>query len=216
MPAGLPDDTEIRTRTGAVGKSYTMARNWSVGSSRTPKYTGYQVSVQRASRSGRGKVNDPTKWVWSPEPTHEPLIAKWMFDEFRARAEARRGSRGDAAILNRHPQTRRSYLLRGWAHCWCGRRMNGNQRRNRRHPHGYTYYQCWPRANNRGRADRYHRQAVYIREDALLDALARFYADRVFGPHRAAALAADLDTIDDAPPPTGRPSGNACNAGSPT
>jgi site-specific DNA recombinase len=75
--------------------------------------------------------------------------------------------------------------------------MNGTQRRNRTHPYGYTYYQCWPRANNRGRSDRYHRKAVYIREDALLDALTRFYADRVFGPHRAAALAADLGTLDD-------------------
>jgi Cyclic nucleotide-binding domain/Recombinase len=43
---------------------------------RNPKYTGYQVFNRRASRSGHGKVNDPAKWVWSPQPTHEPLIAK--------------------------------------------------------------------------------------------------------------------------------------------
>jgi hypothetical protein len=42
-----------------------------------------------------------------------------------------------------------------------------------------------------------HPSATYIREDALLDVLARFYAERVFGPDRAAALAADLATIDD-------------------
>jgi site-specific DNA recombinase len=190
FPPPMPPGGPHRAR-GAWGKSsvYEILRN--------PKYTGYQVFNRRASRSRRGKVNDPAKWVWSLGPTHEPLIAKWMYDEFRARAEARRGSREDAATLNRHPQTRRSYLLRGRTHCWCGRRMNGTPRRNRRHPHGYTYYQCRPRANNRGRPDRYHPEVIYIREDALLEALARFYADRVFGPHRAAALAADLDTIDD-------------------
>jgi site-specific DNA recombinase len=188
-PPPEPPGGPARAR-GVWGKSsvYDILNN--------PKYTGYQVFNRRASRSGRGKVNDPAKWVWSPEPTHEPLIAKWMFDELRARATARRGSR-DHGTRNSHPQTRRSYLLRGLTRCWCGRRMNGTQRRNRAHPHGFTYYQCWPRANNRGRADHYHRSATYIREDALLDALARFYAERVFGPDRAAALAADLATIDD-------------------
>ena len=28
--------------------------------------------------------------VWSAEPAHEPLIPKWMFDEFNARSTARR------------------------------------------------------------------------------------------------------------------------------
>jgi site-specific DNA recombinase len=164
---------------------------------RNPKYTGYQVFNRRASRSGQGKVNDPAKWVWSPEPTHEPLIAKWMYDELRARAHARRGSR-DGAAPNTRPQTRRTYLLRGLTHCWCGRRMNGTQRRTRSHtdPRALTYYQCWPRANNRGRADHYHPRASYIREDALLDALTRFYTDRVFGPDRATALWSVPDFID--------------------
>jgi site-specific DNA recombinase len=109
---------------------------------RNPKYTGYQVFNRRASRSGQGKVNDPAKWVWSPEPTHEPLIAKWMYDELRARAHARRGSR-DGAAPNTRPQTRRTYLLRGLTHCWCGRRMNDTQRRTRSHtdPRALTYYQ---------------------------------------------------------------------------
>jgi site-specific DNA recombinase len=131
---------------------------------RNPKYTGYQVFNRRASRSGHGKVNDPTKWVWSPQPTHEPLIAKWMYDELRARAAARRGVRADATNggINPHPRTQRTYLLRGMTRCWCGRRMNGTQRANRTHPHGYTYYQCWPRANNRGRTDNHHRSATYL------------------------------------------------------
>ncbi|MGI8310050.1 recombinase family protein [Saccharopolyspora hattusasensis] len=52
---------------GAWGKTsiYEILRN--------PKYTGFQVFNRRASRSKRGKVNDPVKWVWSPKPTHEPF-----------------------------------------------------------------------------------------------------------------------------------------------
>jgi site-specific DNA recombinase len=38
--------------------------------------------------------------------------------------------------------------------------------------------------------------AVYLREDAVLDAVARFFADRVFGRQRRAILTTDLATID--------------------
>ena len=67
---------------------------------------------RRASRSRNGKVNDPIKWVWSPKPSHEPLIPKWMFDELNAHRQARRGSRA-GNDRNIHPQTQRTYLLRG-------------------------------------------------------------------------------------------------------
>ena len=159
---------------------------------KNPKYTGYQVFNRRATHSGGGKVNDPAKWVWSPEPTHEPLIPKWMYDELTARRSARQGSRhgGDP---NSHPATSRTYVLRGMVVHDCGRRMGGGQR------HGSTYYNCVPSHNNRGRPDTYagHEKAAYIREDAILDAVAAFYGDRVFGPHRRDLLQADLATVDD-------------------
>jgi DNA invertase Pin-like site-specific DNA recombinase len=159
---------------------------------RNPKYTGYQVFNRRASRSRHGKVNDPVKWVWSTELAHEPLIPKWMYDELAARRQARRGSR-DGNAPNTHPATRRTYLLRGMVFCGCGRRMFGN------HRHDSGYYMCYPRSNNRGRPDKYtgHPKAVYLREDAILDAITRFFADRVFGPHRRDLLAADLADLDD-------------------
>ncbi len=158
---------------------------------RNPKYTGYQVFNRRASRSRKGKVNDPIKWVWSLKPTHEPLIPKWMYDELNARRQARKGSRADND-LNQHPQTRRTYVLRGMVFCGCGRRMYGNHRHNR------AYYMCWPKNNNRGRPDTYagHAKAIYLREEALLDAVAVFLAERVFGPERRGILAADLDGLD--------------------
>ncbi|MBI0375171.1 recombinase family protein [Streptomyces albiflaviniger] len=42
---------------------------------RNPKYTGYQVWNRRATTKG-GCYNDPKDWVWSPQPTHEPLVSK--------------------------------------------------------------------------------------------------------------------------------------------
>ncbi|GAB4588989.1 hypothetical protein Ntsu_68210 [Nocardia sp. IFM 10818] len=157
-----------------------------------PKYTGYQVFNRRASRSRHGKVNDPMKWVWSTEPAHEPLIPKWMYDELLGRRQARRGSR-DGSDKNSHPLTIHNYAFRGRLHCECSRRMNGTERR------GHLYYQCWPRGNNRGRPDKYagHPKTIYIREDAVLDAVSQFYADRVFGPLRHELLTADIEGIDD-------------------
>lgn len=159
---------------------------------KNPKYTGYQVFNRRASRSRHGKVNDPAKWVWSTEPAHEPLIPKWMYDELNAQRQARRGSR-EGNQPNVHPETHRSYVLRAMVFCSCGRRMAGNYR------HSAAYYMCNPRNNNRGRPDKYagHQKALYIREDAIMAAVSRFYADRVLGQDRRAILDADLSTLDD-------------------
>ncbi len=182
-PPEPPGKTRAR---GAWGKSsvYEILRN--------PKYTGYQVFNRRASRSRHGKVNDPAKWVWSPEPVHEPLIPKWLYDELNARRAAKRGSR-DGNRANTHPQTRRTYVLRGMVVHGCGRRMYGN------HRHHSTYCMCHPLSNNRGRPDKYagHEKAAYIREDAVLDAVSTFFADRVFGTHRRELLKVDLASVDD-------------------
>ncbi len=179
-----------------VGGAYRARGAWGKTSVfeilNNPKYTGYQVFNRRASRSRQGKVNDPRKWVWSPVLTHEPLIAKTLFDQLRAARQTNRGSRS-GADANAHPAARHNYLLRGLLFCACGRRMWGNTRR------GLTYYQCWPRGSNRGREDRYadHHPRSYLNEPALLDTLSRFYTERVFGPDRHALLAAALPDADD-------------------
>ncbi|CAO5152081.1 site-specific DNA recombinase [Frankia sp. AiPs1] len=161
---------------------------------RNPKYTGYQVFNRRATRSRHGAVNGPEKWVWSSEPVHEPLIPKWMFDEFNANRQTRRGSR-EHNELNRHPATKRTYLFRGMIHCTCGRRMFGTVRDSS----APVCYKCWPRANNRGRDDNFagHPKSVRIREDVLEAAIADFYTERVFGRDRIALLSAELATYDD-------------------
>jgi site-specific DNA recombinase len=161
---------------------------------KNPKYTGYQVYNRRArrSRGGRNTPNPPQMWVWSTEPAHEPLIPKWMFDEFTARSGEHRGSRDGAGRKN-DPRATRTYLFRGRVLCDCGRRMIGNPR------HGTTYYRCHPANSNRGRPDKHagHPATVYIREDLIMTEVNRFFAERVFGPHRQELFLADLEAVDD-------------------
>jgi len=159
---------------------------------RNPKYTGYQVYNRRATRSRHGKVNDPVKWVWSLEPAHEPLIPKWMYDELTVSRQAEKGSRA-GGDRNVHPQAKRTYLFRGTLCCSCGRRMIGVPR------HGKSYYLCRSSNTNRCRPDKYlgHEKALYFREDAVLDAVSRFFANRVFGSDRRTILETELAGVDD-------------------
>ncbi|WP_419997799.1 recombinase family protein [Streptomyces boninensis] len=148
-----------------------------------PKYTGYQVWNRRATKKG-GKNNAPKEWIWSPQPTHEPLITREIFDMVAAMARQRQGSRS-GADRNRHPAAKRSYTLRSYVYCdLCGRRMFGKSR------HKISYYACQP-------DDRYHRdeswfrahpKGLWIREEILLEHVANFFALRVFGPDRRTYL----------------------------
>src|SRR5262249_37190607 len=55
---------------------------------RNPKYPGYMVWTRRASKKG-GRCNPPSEWVWSPAPTHEPLVTKALFEAAAATARVR-------------------------------------------------------------------------------------------------------------------------------
>jgi DNA invertase Pin-like site-specific DNA recombinase len=155
-----------------------------------PKYTGYMVYNRRATKSRSGKVNPPSAWIWSPKPTHEPLVTRDIFDAVSPVAQVRERSR-NGSEPNRHPQTRRTYLLRSYVLCeLCGRRMAGKTRKNSAH----VYYCCRPILNHAGRADRFdgHPASVYVREDLLAEAVHSFFSERIFGPDRRALLADDL------------------------
>ena len=76
--------------------------------------------------------------------------------------------------------------------------MSGGRRRNN------TYYLRWPRGNNRGRPDSNagHPNAVYLREDAILDAVTRFFAIRTrHDSHQATiAIRVPADQLPASPP----------------
>ena len=156
-----------------------------------PKYTGYMVWNRRASKTGNGRVNSPKDWVWSPVPTHEPLVTLDLFKAARELVPDRERSRTAPGANAAHPDTKRSYLLRSYIVCApCERRMFGKTRKS------HAYFACQPSANHgQEAAVRFpaHPASIWVRQDALLDGILRFFADRVLGPDRLDYLAADLD-----------------------
>lgn len=153
-----------------------------------PKYTGYMVWNRRATKK-RGQVNPPEQWVWSPEPTHGPLVTREMFQAAQT-APTRPGSSA-ANIPNAHPAARRAYLLRSYVFCSCGLRMFGKSQK------GVAYYACQPRTNRSKTASEHHPQntkTTRVREDLLLEGLEDLLNQRLFGADRRGYLEATLRT----------------------
>jgi hypothetical protein len=124
--------------------------------------------------------------VWSDQPTHEPLVDRATFEAAAGVARSTRGSRAEPGPNHAHRETKRGYLLRSYVRCGvCDQRMFGKTR------HGRAYYNCYPANNNADRLDLYppdHPKAIYVREDALTEALNHVIATRVFSPDRHAYL----------------------------
>lgn len=175
----VPEPTSPRRRRGTWSGSAVreILRN--------PKYTGYMVWNRRATKQG-GKSNPPSAWVWSEQPTHEALVSREQFDEAAQVSQKTRGSRAEAGPNSAHRQTKHGYLLRSYVHCGvCAQRMFGKTR------HGRAYYSCYPANNNADRLSLYpadHPRAIYVREDALTEALDHVIATRVFGADRRAFI----------------------------
>ena len=141
-----------------------------------PKYTGFMVWNRRASKTGAGKLNPPRDWVWSPRPTHEPLVTVEMFKAAQAVKPERLVSRTRSrpGLHVNHPDTKRSYILRSYVFCaQCDRRMFGKTR------HTRSYFGCQPRETRRPEEVlRFHQKSVWVRQDALLEGVLRFLAER--------------------------------------
>ena len=153
-----------------------------------PKYTGYMVwnrrKRSRPERGVKGKVNPPSEWVWSPHPTHEPLVTRALFDAASPVGRLRQGSRSEAGP-NSHPQTERSYVLRSYLLCdICSRRMFGKTRHKK--DHDLIYYACVTNREHHQDEAWYsaHPSNVLVNEAQLLPVVARFFQERVFGPNR--------------------------------
>jgi site-specific DNA recombinase len=135
------------------------------------------------------EVNPPSVWIWSAEPTHEPLVAVALFDAASPVAEARERSRGGSRA-NTHPQTKRTRCARTWCVTCAAGECPGRPRRALR----TSTTTAGPALNHTGRADRFpgHPATVYVRDDLLVGAVHRFFATRVLGPERQDRLRADL------------------------
>jgi site-specific DNA recombinase len=160
-----------------------------------PKYTGHMVYGRRRSQAGKRHHYVPQdQWVWSPEPAHPAIITRQVWDTAQT-VGAGHASARDEPGMAAHPATRRSYLLRSRCRCRdCKRRMGGTLvRPHPGHP-GYVYYGCPHNPNNprHAAAAPDHPRTVRVREDDLLTVIREFFATHVFGPDRAAMLAARL------------------------
>jgi site-specific DNA recombinase len=166
---------------------------------RNPKYTGHMVfGRQRTTPTGRSVAVPEDQWLWSPEPAHPAIITRAAFDAAQAIGAEHSTSRDDPG-MNAHPATRRTYVLRSRVRCRsCQRRMSGITRTSQRYwadgpDYSSTYYTCHhDPANPRHTVPETHPRTISVREDALLEVIRQFFAERVFGPDRAALLAADL------------------------
>ena len=134
----------------------------------------------------RMRWNPPDQWIGSPEPMHDALIDldNWQRVQALTTTQVRASRPSDV-----------TYLLRGRVFCaTCRQRMTGQRQSHRR-----SYYRCELRRARPGLNIDDHPADVYVREDALLDALDRWLAE-LFAPDRArqtAQLIVAADTVYD-------------------
>ena len=157
-----------------------------------PKYTGYMVwNRRKRSRTERhvpGRVNTPSEWVWSPHPTHKPLVTKTIFDAATPISQLRQGSRGGAGPNTARPQAQRSYVLRSYLVCdLCGMRMFGKARV--RGGVETIYYACVtiPEHHQDQPSCSQHESNITVREDHLLPVVGRYFGERILGTRRCNA-----------------------------
>ncbi|GAA4467031.1 recombinase family protein [Phytohabitans houttuyneae] len=185
-----PAPTPARKETALGEWTWAVVRNIL----KNPKYTGYMVWNRTTTRTGatvhrkrRHRNNRIDQWVWSPQPTHEPLVSLADYHTAAQISDEQRGHRADHEP-NSHPDTIHTYALRGYVRHDCGHRMVGTTRADR------TYYGCRGPKDGRGKPKLPdHPPSIYIREDILLPAVQAVIAERVFGPQRRTYLAAQHD-----------------------
>jgi hypothetical protein len=160
-----------------------------------PNYTGYMVYGRHRTRNGRRVPVPQDQWLWSPAPVHPAIIDRATWDAAQQVA-AGHGSSRDGEDLNTHPATARFYPYRGRVRCRdCQRRMAGNTYNIASQ---ISYYRCphnW--ASPKHAADHPdHPRTVQAPELLLDQVVGAFFASRIFGPERAALLAAQLPATD--------------------
>ncbi len=185
----------IRARLAADPHTYPPPRSgaWSLAIVdeilSNPKYTGHQVMGRRKRKGGKKLWTPASEWIWTPEPTHPALILKETWDAAQ-KMGMRHGNVRDPGTPASRPGRR--YKLRSRLFCSiCHRRMSGAPRKSGTRT--LSYYKCPhdPGIPRHVAAYPDHRN-VWVREDPLIAAVTRFFAERVFGPGRAAMLNATV------------------------
>ncbi len=183
----------IPNRKDENGLRHTWSRSVIAAMLRNPKYTGYNVWGRNDKRPGRPQIRPREEWVWSPTPTHEPIISRELFDMVEERATRNHNAMkaGMPRAQVGPPKTRvgRLYPLRGRVRCGlCGHRMEGCRQRDN------NWYRCQYVRRRGTAAAEYaeHPQVLGIKEEKVLEPILDFLARRVFGPDRLRLLRAEL------------------------
>ncbi|MBK5267192.1 MAG: recombinase family protein [Acidimicrobiia bacterium] len=163
---------------------------------RNPRYTGYQVWNRQArheilidvedvalGHDTKMSWNEPSQWIWSEEPTHEPLVT---MEQFEAVQQIFRGASRSAT---RREKTKRGpYILSGMMRCGvCSRRMQGSWN------HDQPYYRCKFPAEY-AIAEHQHPKTIYVKEAAITPSIDRWLA-QLFDDERIDDTCAALEAI---------------------
>jgi site-specific DNA recombinase len=179
-PGGPPSPKHVDSKRNTAGK-------WSKTTIRAilenPVYTGrlcWNRLDFRQTKIGEGPLirRPEEEWIQA-ERRHEAIIPDDWFQRAQEQLTKRPATEGSR---RRSPQ-RRTYALRGIVHCATGHnplRMHGKERK------GITYYACCYRIAYGDKAAEAlgHGKWQYVREDALLPAIDRFFATNIFGARR--------------------------------
>ncbi len=167
---------------------YTILKN--------PKYTGHMVFGRRRSDGNGHKIHVPAgQWLWSPEPTHPAIVDPGTWQEAQGIGALHGTSRDDDESAAPFTTTR-SYAYRARVLCRdCRRRMAGTAKGSTAQ---HVYYRCPhdPANPRHAAAQPDHPRTVQAPQNRLDAIVGRFLTDHIFGPQRAANLAAQLPATD--------------------
>ncbi|MBB2506449.1 recombinase family protein [Amycolatopsis echigonensis] len=153
-----------------------------------PKHTGHMVWNRRARKGGgRNRANPVSEWYWSTEKTHKPLVDLETF--VLAQQVSLHRERSRTVSENRNPEAKRTYKLRSFLFCSCGRRMHGKSK------HERAYYVCAPKKE--WRPEGHPSSTPWIQERYFVEGLAAFLSSRVFGRYRQRLLEANLQAVNE-------------------
>jgi hypothetical protein len=158
---------------------------------RNPKYTGHMVFGRRRTRNGRRVQAPPRDWLWSPDLAHPALIDRTTWDQAQTIGKKHATSRDTDPDPSTSPAVR-FYPYRSRCRCReCRRRMAGRRYGPRAQS---TYYRCPhdPANPRHAAASPGHPATVQAPEKILDRIVGDFFGTYVFGPGRAALVAAQL------------------------
>ncbi len=189
----------IPNRKDENGLPHTWSKSVINAILRNPKYTGFNVWGRHDKRPGHPLIRPRSEWVWSAEPTHEPIVSRELFD--MVEEQAQKNTNAMKAGMPRTARTQKTlpgrfYPLRRRLRCGlCGYRMEGSHQKNS------NWYRC-AYVYRRGAAAATvtnHPKVHGIKEDKVLGPILDFLVRRVFAPDRLQLLRADLTAATASP-----------------